>query len=67
MLNFLFITSWFINNDDLVVLLVNTTKCFSGISTRTEVFGNVVPEQGMNGVIAFTTPSSYVDTIIDFQ
>ena len=56
-----------INSDDLVVLLVNTSKCFSGISTRTEVFGDVIPEQGITGVIVFTTPSSYVDTIIDLQ
>ena len=54
-----------INNDDLVVILVNTSKCFSGIGTRTEVFGTIVPEYGIRGVISFTTPSSYVDTIID--
>lgn len=54
-----------INRDDLVVLLVNTTKCFSGISTRTEVFGRVVPEHGMRGVIGFTTPSAFIDTIIE--
>jgi len=56
-----------INSDDSVVLLVNTTKCFSGISTRTEVFGNVVPEQGISGFISFTTPSAYIDTIIELQ
>jgi len=56
-----------INNDDLIVLLVNTTQCFSGISTRTEVLGRVVPEQGINGVISFTTPSSYIKTIIELQ
>ncbi|MFW6120896.1 MAG: flagellin [Petrotogales bacterium] len=56
-----------INKDDLVVLLVNTSKCFSGISTRTDVFGNVNPEHGISGVIGFTTPSAYTDTIIDLQ
>ena len=56
-----------INYDDLVVLVVNATKCFTGIDTRTEVFGNVIPEQGVSGVIGFTTPSSYVDTIVDLQ
>jgi len=56
-----------INDDDLVVLLVNTTKCFSGISTRTKVFGSVIPEQGLSGVLSFTTPSAYVDTIIELQ
>ena len=56
-----------INNGDLVVILVNTSKCFSGISTRTDVSGNVYPEHGINGVIAFTTPSAFSNTIIDLQ
>jgi archaeal flagellin FlaB len=60
-------TSPNINEEDLVVLLVNTSKCFSGISTRTEVNGNVVPEQGISGVISFITPSAYIDTIIELQ
>ena len=56
-----------INSRDLVVLLVNTSKCFSGIDKRDEVFGNVYPEYGMSGVIGFTAPSAFVDTIIDLQ
>ena len=60
-------TSPVINNDDLVVILVNTTACFSGISTRTEVFGDIIPEQGMDGIISFTTPSAFIDTIIELQ
>ena len=56
-----------INDDDLVVLLVNTTKCFSGLNTRTEVNGKVIPEQGLNGIISFITPSAYVDIIIELQ
>ena len=55
------------NNGDLVVLLINTTKCFSGIGTRTEVLGNVIPEYGISGVIGFTTPSSFANTIVDLQ
>ena len=58
-------TSPTINDDDQVVLLINTTKCFSGISTRTRVFGNVIPEYGISGVISFTTPSVYIDTIVE--
>jgi flagellin FlaB len=54
-----------INNEDLVVILINTSKCFSGISTRTEVTGSVIPEKGFAGLIGFTTPSAYVDTIIE--
>ena len=56
-----------INSDDLVVLLLNTTKCFSGLGTRTEVFGDVIPEQGISGAISLTTPSAYIDTIIELQ
>lgn len=56
-----------INSDDLVVLLVNTDECFSGIGTRTEVSGSVIPGQGINGVISFTTPSVYSNTIVELQ
>ena len=56
-----------INDEDLIVLLVNTSKCFSGISTRTEIFGDVIPEYGISGIISFTTPSAYINTIIDLQ
>jgi len=56
-----------INDGDLVVLLVNTTQCFSGIDTRDEVFGTVDPEFGISGVIGFTAPSSFSSTILDLQ
>ena len=56
-----------IDEDDLVVLLVNTTACFSGISPRTEVSGEFYPEHGIQGVIGFTTPSVFVNTIVDLQ
>jgi flagellin FlaB len=51
------------NEKDLVVLLVNTTACFSGIDTRTEVRGEVVPEYGAKGIVSFVTPPSYINTI----
>ena len=56
-----------INSDDLFVLIINTTKCFSGLNTRTTVFGDIIPEQGISGVISFTTPSAYINTIIELQ
>lgn len=56
-----------INDEDLVVLLVNTSSCFSGIDPRTDVSGEIYPEHGIRGIIGFTTPSSYVNTIIDLQ
>ncbi len=60
-------TNPIINNDDLVILLVNSTACFLGLDTRTEVTGNIVPEYGISGVIKFTTPSAYINTIIELQ
>jgi archaellin len=60
-------TTLTINDEDLIVLLVNTSKCFSGISTRTEIFGDVIPEYGISGIISFITPSAYINTIIDLQ
>jgi len=56
-----------INSDDLAVLIVNSTKCFSGIGTRSEIFGHVVPEYGFSGVISFSTPTVYIDTIVELQ
>jgi flagellin FlaB len=56
-----------INDEDLVVLIVNTTACFSGIGTRTDVAGEIYPEYGIRGVIGFTTPSTFVNTIVDLQ
>lgn len=56
-----------INNDDLVVLLVNSSACFTGIDTRTKISGNIVPEYGISGLISFTTPSAYINTIIELQ
>ena len=56
-----------INNGDLVILLVNTSKCFSGIDKRDEVFGMVNPEFGVSGVISFTAPSAFSNTILDLQ
>ncbi len=54
-----------INKNDLVAILINTTNCFGGLDESSTVSGRIIPEQGMSGVIAFTTPSFYVDTIID--
>lgn len=56
-----------INNGDLVVMLINATKCFLGINTNTDVSGNIYPEHGISGVIGFTTPSTFTNTIIDLQ
>ena len=56
-----------IDDEDMIVILVNTTACFSGIGTRTEVTGELYPEHGIRGVIEFMTPSTFSHTIIDLQ
>ncbi len=61
-----------INFGDHVVLAVNTASVFSsnsGILTRTEVDGLIIPEEGAPGIIGFTTPSSYTGAqeIIELQ
>ena len=56
-----------INRGDKVVLTVDTNACFAEIGERTEVTGRVVPEIGSAGIIAFTTPASYSDTVYDLQ
>ena len=56
-----------VNTDDLLVLMVNTTSCFTGIGTRTDVTGTVHAEYGIKGVISFMTPNTLIDTILDLQ
>jgi len=61
-----------INRGDKVMLCVNLHYLYNfsgsyGILERTNVWGLVVPEQGSPGVISFTTPSSYSDTVFDLQ
>jgi flagellin FlaB len=59
-----------INRGDKVVLTIDTSACFTttpGIGERSDVFGMVLPEIGSPGIIAFTTPASYSDTVYDLQ
>jgi len=59
-----------INRGDKVLIGIDTTVSFttnSGINTRTDMFGTVASELGAPGVIAFTTPASYNDNVIDLQ
>ncbi|KAA0008387.1 MAG: flagellin [Thermoplasmata archaeon] len=57
-----------INYGDKVLLAVNATSTFgSEIGERTDVWGRVVPEEGAPGIISFTTPAAYTDTVYDLQ
>jgi len=61
-----------INRGDKVILCINTSACFNisgslGITERSEVWGAVVPEDGSPGVIAFRTPASYNNKLMDLQ
>ena len=59
-----------INKGDKVVLSVQcgTTGAFAAnIPERTDVFGKILPEVGSPGIIAFTTPASYNNIILDLQ
>ena len=57
-----------INQGDHVILAVNVTYCFDKIATRTDVYGQVIVEEGSPGVIAFTTPASFgTDDVVDLQ
>jgi len=61
-----------INRGDKVILCIDTSVCFNisgslGILERSDVWGGVVPEEGSPGVIAFRTPASYNDEVMDLQ
>ena len=55
-------SSTVINFGDHVILAINTSAIFttnSGLVPRTDVSGVVISEEGVPGIIGFTTPSSY--------
>lgn len=61
-----------INRGDKAVLFLRCNSTNNGlfgrqIPTRTEIFGQVIPEIGSPGVISFTTPMTYVDLIYKLQ
>ncbi len=56
-----------INRGDHVLITINVSTAFGGLATRTDIFGLVIPEEGSPGVISFTTPAAYPDTVIELQ
>jgi len=56
-----------INKGDKVMLTVNLTALFNGVSERTQIWGRIVPEEGGSGIFDFTTPVGFTDTIVDLH
>ena len=56
-----------INYGDKVMIFVDTGATFSGVATRTDMFGYIYPEYGSPGVIGFRTPASYSDRVYLLQ
>jgi len=54
-----------INRGDKVMLTVNLTASFSGLAVRTDITGQVIPEEGYAGAFAFRTPASYAYRVYD--
>ena len=58
-----------INRGDKVLLTVNVSTTFGsgGWTTRTDIWGRIVPEEGAPGIIAFRTPASLTDAVYDLM
>jgi flagellin FlaB len=56
-----------INSGDSIMLALNTTAMFNGISENVNIWGNIILEEGAWSIIEFRTPSSFVNPIIILQ
>jgi len=56
-----------INSGDHVILTINVTTAFGGFDSSVDVSGQVIPEEGSPGVIAFTTPGSFTYAVVELQ
>ena len=52
---------------DNVMLTLNTTAIFGGISGDINILGNVMPEEGSWGIIDFRTPSAFPRPVVMLQ
>jgi len=60
-------TNPIINSGDHVFLTINATASLGSLSTRVDVTGQVIPEEGSPGVISFTTPAAYNKAVVELQ
>jgi len=59
---------WNISDGDYSATELTFTGVFgSQIGERVEIFGRIIPEVGAPGVISFTSPKAYVDTVYTLQ
>jgi flagellin FlaB len=56
-----------INRGDKMIITVNVDVTFGALPERTQVTGNILPEQGAPGIISFRTPSTYTDIVLNLQ
>ena len=54
-----------INRGDKVMLTINLSACFLGLTERTDIWGMVIPEDGAPGIFAFRTPVAYTSEAYD--
>jgi len=54
-----------INRYDKVYICVNTTAVFNDIAERTDITGQLIPEEGAPATIEFTTPGSYSNAVME--
>ena len=54
-----------INSGDRVFITVNTSACFWGLATSTDVWGSIITEEGASAFYEFRTPATYKDIIYD--
>jgi len=55
------------NRGDKVYLCINATGTHNTLEERLDIWGIVVPEEGAPGMVSFTTPASYTDSVMDLQ
>lgn len=55
------------NRGDKVYLCINTTGVFNNIAENSDIWGQVVTEEGPPGIIKFRTPYTYINNVMELQ